>query len=213
MTNATKLADEIEALAAKATPGPWEVDSEYDNDALYSSGGGCGRGFKNFFIGADVGGKWMTLLDTQNSDHKLVEEEYDEDGSTVWDTIGSDNTALIVALRNNLPTILAALRERDALAAEAETAKQMRETARELGYADTLEALEALAAYKAMADEMARAVEVADSAIAEWFRYLYGGEMRGSYDGKPERDQLQKAGYTTRTTLSRYQAMKDQADG
>lgn len=194
MTDATKLADEIEALAAKATPGPWEVDSEYDNDALYSSGGGCGRGFKNFFIGADVGGKWMTLLDTQNSDHKLVEEEYDEDGSTVWDTIGSDNTALIVALRNNLPTILAALRERDALAAEAETAKQMRETARELGYADTLEALEALAAYKAMAEELNGYAKHDD------------GCPNSAIHVEPC-----TCGYAA--TLSRYQAMKDQADG
>lgn len=78
MTDITPEA--LEALSKKATPGTWEVDSEYDNDALYSGGGGCGSGFKNYFIGADVGGTWKTLLDTVNSDHKLIEEDYDEGG-------------------------------------------------------------------------------------------------------------------------------------
>ena len=105
-----QLAEKLEGLAKHATQGPWEVDSEYDEDALYSGGGGCGQGFKNFFIGAEIAGKWQTLLDTVNSDHKLVEEEYDEDGKTAWDGIGWGNTALIVELVNNLPTILAALR-------------------------------------------------------------------------------------------------------
>ncbi|MBS87184.1 MAG: hypothetical protein CL858_29555 [Cupriavidus sp.] len=54
------------------------------------------------------------------------------------------------------------------------------------------------------ADEIARlreALGVADAAIKEWFRYLHGGEMRGSYDGKPEREQLRKAGYVTTAAL------------
>ena len=92
--------DELAALDERATPGVWETDSEYDDDALYSGGGGCGSGFKNYFIGTDVGGKWVTLLDTVNSDHKLVEEEYDEDGKTAWDCIGQANTELIVTLVN-----------------------------------------------------------------------------------------------------------------
>ncbi len=104
------LALRCEALAAQATPGPWEIDSEYDEDALYSGGGGCGRGFKNFVIGAEIDGKWCTLIDTQNSDNKLIEEEYDEDSKNAWDSIGQANTDLIVALINNLPTILTALR-------------------------------------------------------------------------------------------------------
>ena len=54
------------------------------------------------------------------------------------------------------------------------------------------------------ADEIVRlreALGVADAAIKEWFRYLHGGEMRGSYDGKPEREQLRKAGYVTTAAL------------
>ena len=59
-------------------------------------------------------------------------------------------------------------------------------------------------AVRDQADEIARlreALGVADAAIKEWFRYLHGGEMRGSYDGKPEREQLRKAGYVTTAAL------------
>lgn len=45
------------------------------------------------------------------------------------------------------------------------------------------------------------ALKIADDAISEMFRYYDGGEMRGSYDGKPERNQLRKAGYVTRAAL------------
>ena len=104
------LADRIEALDAKATAGPWEVDSEYDDEALYSGGGGCGRGFKNFFVGAEIKGEWATLLDTQNSDNKLIEEDFDEDGKSSWDENGRNNAELVATLRNAVPTILSALR-------------------------------------------------------------------------------------------------------
>ena len=124
----TDLAKNLADLAAKATPGPWEIDSEYDDDAHYSGGGGCGRGFKNFFIGAPVDGKWRTLLDSANSDHKLVDEDFDEDGRSAWDNIGLANASLTIELVNNLPAIIAALTaqadhdkvlaERDALAAK-----------------------------------------------------------------------------------------------
>lgn len=96
MTDTTKLA----ALDAMATPGVWEVDSERDDDASYGSGPDHGTGFHNYFIGADVGGKWKTLLDTVNSDHKAIDEEYDEDSHHAWDTIGKANAAFIVALVN-----------------------------------------------------------------------------------------------------------------
>ena len=45
------------------------------------------------------------------------------------------------------------------------------------------------------------ALGVADDAIKEMFRYYDGGETRGSYDGKPERNQLRKAGYATTAAL------------
>lgn len=100
MTNPMDLAKTLEGLSAAATQGEWEVDSEYDGDALYSGGGGCGSGFKNYFIGAGVDGKWRTLFDTVNSDHKLIEEDYDEDGKNAWDEIGRANTAFVATLVN-----------------------------------------------------------------------------------------------------------------
>jgi hypothetical protein len=46
------------------------------------------------------------------------------------------------------------------------------------------------------------ALKVADDAIREMFRYFDGGETRGSYDGKPERNQLRMAGQVTRAALA-----------
>lgn len=69
---------DLKELSVKATPGIWEVDSEHDDDASYGAGPDHGTGFHNYFIGADVGGKWVTLLDTVNSDHKEIEEDYDK---------------------------------------------------------------------------------------------------------------------------------------
>ena len=101
MDNPNKAAIEaLEKLNKAATPGRWEVDSEYDNDALYTGGGGCGSGFKNYFIGAEVDGKWKTLMDTVNADHKMIEEEYDEDGKSAWDSIGLANAEFVAALVN-----------------------------------------------------------------------------------------------------------------
>lgn len=113
------LIERLETADGKATPGPWEIDTEYDGDALYSGGGGCGRGFKNYFIGAQVPnntehGRWATLFDSVNSDHKLIEEDYDEDGSSAWDETARRNAELIIVLRNNLPAIIAALRAQEA---------------------------------------------------------------------------------------------------
>lgn len=45
------------------------------------------------------------------------------------------------------------------------------------------------------------ALTTANDAIAEYLRYLDGGEMRGSYDGKPERDGLRRASYAARAAL------------
>ncbi|PZQ55757.1 MAG: hypothetical protein DI555_06945 [Novosphingobium pentaromativorans] len=108
--------DKLRALDEAATPGPWERDSEYDGDGLATSGGGCSTGWHNFFIGADVDGKWRTLLDTVNSDHKLIEDDRDENGGHSWDAIGEANTALIAYLRNSVPAILAMAEARKAWA-------------------------------------------------------------------------------------------------
>ncbi|MGX7874386.1 hypothetical protein ACVDG5_017990 [Mesorhizobium sp. ORM6] len=46
------------------------------------------------------------------------------------------------------------------------------------------------------------ALRKADAAISVYVRYLDGGETRGSYDGKPEREALRKAGFYIRTALA-----------
>lgn len=46
------------------------------------------------------------------------------------------------------------------------------------------------------------ALGICSDAINEMFRYYDGGETRGSYDGRPERDQLRRAGYIARQALS-----------
>ena len=46
------------------------------------------------------------------------------------------------------------------------------------------------------------ALKGAEAAIAEYFRYWTGGEMRGSYDGKPERDGLWKAQSKARAVIA-----------
>jgi hypothetical protein len=90
----------LAALSDAATQGEWEIDNEHDDEGAYGASPDNGTGYHNYFIGAEVGGKWKTLLDTVNSDHKLINEDYDEDGGRAWDVIGQANAALIVALVN-----------------------------------------------------------------------------------------------------------------
>ena len=59
-----------------------------------------------------------------------------------------------------------------------------------------------LAALKAEVERKNKALREAGEAIAEYFRYLHGGETRGSYDGKPEREGLRKAGYAVSRALA-----------
>jgi hypothetical protein len=97
---------ELRGLLAKATPGPWEVDSEHDGDAEYGGGPDPDRGYANFIV---FDGKGHIVCDTLNSDAKCIEEEphSDEDGyRSAWDGIGKANAALIVAAVNALPGLL-----------------------------------------------------------------------------------------------------------
>jgi hypothetical protein len=49
----------------------------------------------------------------------------------------------------------------------------------------------------------------AEAAISEFYRYQTGGETRGSYDGKPEREGLWRAMYAARSAL----AARELSDG
>lgn len=51
-------------------------------------------------------------------------------------------------------------------------------------------------------DELEKTLRDAERAIAEFYRYHTGGETRGSYDGRPEREGLWKAMRAARSTLA-----------
>lgn len=53
------------------------------------------------------------------------------------------------------------------------------------------------------------ALEMAEHAIAEYYRYFTGGETRGSYDGKPERRQLWEARYKARAAIAAAKGCRD----
>lgn len=59
---------------------------------------------------------------------------------------------------------------------------------------------------KRQRDAALAALKVANDAIAEYIRYLDGGEIRGSYDGKPERQGLREAHYKARQVLAQIEA-------
>ena len=122
---------ELEALSAKATQGPWEVDT-IRNDGEYGDGGPDSRtGFDSYAIfGADM----SILLDSLNSTAIMVNEEYDEDGLHAWDEVGSCNIDFIVAAVNFLRANLPALKQN---AEDAELLREvtvfMRELPQDLG--------------------------------------------------------------------------------
>ena len=54
---------------------------------------------------------------------------------------------------------------------------------------------------EAQLNAVMKALEATHEAISEYYRYQTGGEMRGSYDGKPERNALWKSMYQARAVL------------
>ena len=108
----TKLRD----LMAKATPGPWEIDTER-SEGEYGSAPDTSTGYDDFLIGAFIDGKWATLLTTENSTVKEIEEDYDEDYHRAWDRIGEVNANLAMAAVNALPELLDRIAAKDAMIA------------------------------------------------------------------------------------------------
>jgi hypothetical protein len=104
------LAGELERLAKAAlqeAPTPWETDTE-KSEGEYGAGPDTSTGFSVSLL---LDAKGRSLFDALNSTATIVYEDYpDEDGFvSAWDETSKANAALIVALVNNLPTILAAL--------------------------------------------------------------------------------------------------------
>lgn len=98
-----------------------------------------------------------------------------------------------------------------AAAALASTATKLAEVERELHKETELRKM-AEQVGDARASRLAQAVAAlteCDAAIKEMFRYYHGGETRGSYDGKPERNQLRKAGYVATVALTSLKGAPD----
>ena len=87
------LADTLEALAAKATPGPWEVVADTRTDVCRTTK-------------AEI--EYLAGWNIESPDEEIIGCEGIIPGGAA-----EYNTNLIVALHNNLPAFIAALRERD----------------------------------------------------------------------------------------------------
>lgn len=100
------LVTRLRSLLTKATPGPWDVDTNRNEDGEYGSGPDTSIGYDDFLIGAQVRGNWATLLTTENSTEKSIEEDYDDDYHRAWDAVGEANAQLATAAVNALPELL-----------------------------------------------------------------------------------------------------------
>lgn len=108
-----ELLAELEQLAGKATPGPWEV-AETDSDGSYGAGPDTSTGFIAYGVCAGA----TCLLDTLNSDAASISEELDGEGRYAWDETGKANAHYIA--RANPATILALLQDVRELKRDAE---------------------------------------------------------------------------------------------
>lgn len=66
-----------------------------------------------------------------------------------------------------------------------------------------------IAAQAAEIERLREAAANQNAAIAEYYRYWTGGETRGSYDGKPERNALWASMYKARAVLATSQVRHD----
>lgn len=120
------MTQNLRELIAAATPGPWTIELDWNEDGEYGPGSDPGRGFWDHTI---VDGQGRSLFDSANSTAKCIEEEWpDEDGHVnAWDATGKANAALIVAAVNALPALLDEL---DALRVKVAEAREVVEMLR-----------------------------------------------------------------------------------
>ena len=110
--------EHLRSLLAKATPGPWEVDT-VEHDGAYGSGPDADHGFKSPVM---LNGDGKLIFDAYSSDLIEVHEEYDDDGCTAWDETGRRNFDLAAAAVNSLPELLDRI---EALSRELEEARDL----------------------------------------------------------------------------------------
>lgn len=96
-TETKALVERLRELAEKATPGPWEADSEKDENRVHYA--------------VMLSPEGHSMFDSMNTDYRvgLIETESDGEYVDQWDETARRNFALIAELRNALPQILAAL--------------------------------------------------------------------------------------------------------
>lgn len=103
------ISDQLEALGKAGTQGEWGVDT-VQSEGEYGSGPDTHSGFH---VSQILGPDGKTLFDAINSDACVVNEEYDDEGYCyAWDEVSGHNAALIVTMKNNLPTIIQALKDK-----------------------------------------------------------------------------------------------------
>lgn len=71
------------------------------------------------------------------------------------------------------------------------------------GSANPEDAADAIDALQARVAELEAGLRRSEAAASEYYRYWTGGEMRGSYDGKPERSELWASMWAARALLER----------
>lgn len=98
MTDRSSTAERRELLRY-ASDGPWEVDSSYNADGSFGSGPDPDTGYDDYVI---IDSKGQVLFGSENSDAKLIEVEYDDEGGAdAWDQVARRDAALIVAAVND----------------------------------------------------------------------------------------------------------------
>lgn len=113
MTESTEeVIARLRGLMEKATPLPWNSDSERSEGA-YGAGEDIHEGFDIYSLFGSDGKK---LLDALNSDAILVHEEWDEETHHAWDETSYRNVEFVAVALNALPRLLADLEQaREAL--------------------------------------------------------------------------------------------------
>lgn len=153
MTDNTKEIDldALLALAEKATPGPWEVDSIH-NEGSYGSGPDCPSGFDSYAVYAGE----RIIFDTLNSDAAEVSEECGEYCIHAWDEIGERNSEFVAAA--NPAAIISLVRRLKAAEAELAALKAQEPAA------------PGASACASQASEFASSAMAKDAARYRWFR-------------------------------------------
>lgn len=146
----------LRALLDAATPGPWETDSEKTDEGHLT------------YVMYEPGG--ARLFDALNSSAVLVQYDYSDDGAHEWDETARRNFALIAALVNAAPGLLAEV-ERGRAAVEvleAEAAERAAKKEYDQLYNGRLRSPEKLAPQRDAARAWVAACRAADAARARY---------------------------------------------